>query len=351
MRTVYQDIYDEFNCIADKCPKTCCSGWQIMIDEKSLKRYKYYQGKLKERVFKSIDFKEGAIKQKCNGDCAFLNEKGLCDWILSDGEDILCDTCRLYPRHVEEYEDVREWSVSLSCPEASRIYLNKTKPVTFKIIEDESPDPLKEEFEDFDFVLFDKLSTSREVIFNLIKDKALSMEERIAAIVEFVKKLQDFYDEGEFFLMDEFIENYDGRKEIKSKINFEEYVHEHEALFGELEILDEEWNNYCNLLNDRYSGEGSMPEILFENFLIYFFYTYYLGSVYNGMIYSYSEMCIFCTLMIDALAKRLSKKESRELSTKDYIEVTYRLTREIEHSDLNIDTILNHFEEYLDNCE
>ncbi|WP_363315235.1 flagellin lysine-N-methylase [uncultured Clostridium sp.] len=53
--------------------------------------------------------------------CAFLNEEDLCDLYKALGPDALCDTCRLYPRHTEEYEGLRELSLSLSCPEAARI--------------------------------------------------------------------------------------------------------------------------------------------------------------------------------------------------------------------------------------
>ena len=33
------DYYNEFSCIAGDCPDTCCAGWQIVIDKKSLKKY------------------------------------------------------------------------------------------------------------------------------------------------------------------------------------------------------------------------------------------------------------------------------------------------------------------------
>lgn len=32
----YPDYYKKFNCIADKCPDTCCGKWQIVIDDDSL---------------------------------------------------------------------------------------------------------------------------------------------------------------------------------------------------------------------------------------------------------------------------------------------------------------------------
>ena len=30
------DYYHEFSCIAGECEDTCCAGWQIVIDEKTL---------------------------------------------------------------------------------------------------------------------------------------------------------------------------------------------------------------------------------------------------------------------------------------------------------------------------
>ena len=34
------DYYKEFQCTADKCEDTCCAGWQIMVDDRSLAKYK-----------------------------------------------------------------------------------------------------------------------------------------------------------------------------------------------------------------------------------------------------------------------------------------------------------------------
>ena len=47
------------------------------------------------------------------------------------GRGMLCDTCRKYPRHVEEFEGLREVSLSLSCPETARILLEKKEKVKF----------------------------------------------------------------------------------------------------------------------------------------------------------------------------------------------------------------------------
>ena len=41
MEITRPDYYKEFSCIAGACPDTCCAGWQIVIDDKSLKKYNW----------------------------------------------------------------------------------------------------------------------------------------------------------------------------------------------------------------------------------------------------------------------------------------------------------------------
>lgn len=60
-----------------------------------------------------------------------LNDCNLCEMYVNLGEKSLCKTCRLYPRHVEEFEDVREITLSVSCPEVARILMEKKEPVRF----------------------------------------------------------------------------------------------------------------------------------------------------------------------------------------------------------------------------
>ena len=108
MQITRPDFYKEFSCIAGSCPDTCCAGWQIMIDEKSLKKYKKFKGTFRNRLHNDIDWSEQAFRQydRC---CAFLNEENLCDIYSEAGPDMLCDTCRKYPRHIEEFEGLREY--------------------------------------------------------------------------------------------------------------------------------------------------------------------------------------------------------------------------------------------------
>ena len=94
--------YDKFSCTAEQCPDTCCAGWQIVIDENSLEKYSNVSGDFGIRLLNSINWREGIFEQY-EKRCSFLNAENLCDIYKELGADALCDTCRLYPRHIEEF--------------------------------------------------------------------------------------------------------------------------------------------------------------------------------------------------------------------------------------------------------
>lgn len=88
MQITKPTFYKEFSCIAGACPDTCCAGWQIMIDEKSLQKYRRFKGPFRNRLHNDIDWKEHFF---CQYDkrCAFLNEDNLCDIYSEAGKDML----------------------------------------------------------------------------------------------------------------------------------------------------------------------------------------------------------------------------------------------------------------------
>ena len=96
----------------------------------------------------------------------FLNDENLCDLYKALGPDALCDTCRMYPRHTEEYEGLRELSLSLSCPKAAKIILSCKEPVRF--LEEETEE--EDDFEDFDFMMFSQLEDTRDVLFAVLQE-------------------------------------------------------------------------------------------------------------------------------------------------------------------------------------
>ena len=121
------DYYRTFSCIGSACPDTCCGGWQIPIDRRSLARYRALiaagGGKgFGRRLKRSVDFRRRTFRQTRRR-CRLLTPDGLCSLYIHAGPGALCRACRVYPRHQEEFGSIREISLSLSCPEAARILL------------------------------------------------------------------------------------------------------------------------------------------------------------------------------------------------------------------------------------
>lgn len=361
--------YDNFTCIADRCPATCCAGWQIVIDEKSLEKYNHVQGEFGIRLQKSIDWEEGVFHQY-NRRCAFLNKENLCDLYRELGAEGLCDTCRLYPRHIEEFEEVREFSLSLSCPVAAEMILGQKEPVHFLEEADEALE--EEDYEDFDSILYDWLEEAREVLFGILQNRKLSIATRMALILNTADLAQKALDHGTLLELDleAEIQDFLGRSQTIEKEKTEtEFLEIRKKMLKDLqklEVLKEEWPRILERLEQQLyaQDEGHYQqirqefcrqmqgteeqkqqwEIYKEQLLLFFLYTYFCGSVYDDMIYTKAVLAVFSVLWIEELAMDRWLFQGRKLEFQDLVEVAYTYAREIEHSDEN----LNLLEEFFD---
>lgn len=368
MRYVKPYYYNDFKCIANKCPDTCCAGWQIVIDDETLEKYSNEKDEFSYRLKNSIDWGEGVFFQN-NGRCAMLNDNNLCDLVTAKGEDGLCRTCHMYPRHIEEFEGVREYSLSLSCPVAARIILEDTNKLVFGIEENDVIDPLEEEFEDFDFFMYTQLEQARDVIFEIIQNRDLSVDMRMSYIMDMARKFQNAVDEQEVYRMEEIADEYkplEGKilqaselEQISDNIRFEKAKSAYE-LFKELEVLRQDWpeiiedlkknlyNGTCEdyskirdeFYNDFVKGiSADRWEIFKEQLLMFFVYTYFLGSVYDDLVYSKLALSTFSVCFIEEIIVSEWLKNNKQITLEKCIEISYRYAREVEHSDDNLNIL------------
>ena len=362
--------YDNFTCIADRCPDTCCAGWQIVIDDTSLENYGKISGTFGERLQKSIDWEEGIFRQNQRR-CAFLNQENLCDLYRELGADSLCDTCRMYPRHVEEYEDLREFSLSLSCPVAAEMILGCKEQVRF-LEEEDDVEEQEEEYEDFDIILFDWLEEAREVLLEVIQDRSLPVSARMLVLLNVSFLSQKALDQGILLEMDLRAEVEKAVSESrKTSVQKQgEKVFQNKILLlkdlQKLEVLREEWtellhrlekNLYARGVEDyealreeflesvqETSSQKKQWEIYEEQLLVFFVYTYFCGAVYDDMIYTKAVLAVFSVLWIEELWMERWLSKGKKLEFQDMVQVAYIYAREIEHSDEN----LNLLEEFFD---
>lgn len=122
-----------FRCIGPACEASCCTGgWQIAIDRE---RYEKTKRRLGDSAAgrQEFDAKLKPVKGPArsnahhalvvlqdNGDCSFLDPEGLCSLQKRFGEDVLSDTCALYPRSTAISGQRRELTGMTSCPEVAR---------------------------------------------------------------------------------------------------------------------------------------------------------------------------------------------------------------------------------------
>ena len=348
----YPDYYDRFACIADRCEETCCAGWQIVIDEDALEKYRE---KLSGKKDDRIDWEEGVFCQSGEKRCAFLNDRNLCDMYIEWGEEYLCETCRRYPRHIEEFENIREYTLSLSCPEAAQIILGNREKVTFIEKEDE----LEEEDEEFDDLLFSMLADVREVLYEILQNRKLGIRQRILLLLDVTEKCQEKIDEDDIFAINDVIEKYshDEKKEpvLEDASNYEKSLARFQMLF-QMELLNDLWADMTDEAAELVYGGGESvyrkdhPEfdtwlavhykdydIILEQILVYFISTYFCGAVYDGDMTGKTQMAVTSLVCISEMLFARWKKNGKELDFSDIVTIAYMYSRELEHSDVNLE--------------
>jgi len=144
------DYYPKYNCIGQTCEDTCCSGWwNVTIDQDTFQKYQQNTHPELAPLFKLAVSKNtlssadegnnfGLMKMKPDGECYFLQEDKLCAIHHYMGARALSDTCRLYPRNLNQFGSQLERSLGISCPEAARLILLNPEPMQFISI---SPEP------------------------------------------------------------------------------------------------------------------------------------------------------------------------------------------------------------------
>lgn len=328
MKERYLAGYKDFKCIAADCPATCCSGWQIMIDKRSLETYRSFND---EALTNSVNWEESCFKQKPNGDCAFLQENGLCALIIKKGEQALCRTCDLYPRHIEVFPGAFEYSLSASCPVVAEKLMALSSLLSYT--EENSTLEIHEEFDTFNEEIYQELLACREEFFSLIKDPAISFDEKCGRILRKMQDVQDRYDGWDVEELSDGILNLN--------------IMEHMELLTELEQLDP---SFCAWLQqarsilhkaadeDTAQFEKAHPlwQIQCENILYYFLYTYLCVACYDEYIFGMAAVAVYSAKLMKALWIAKYLELGRPLSISEQAKILYLYSRELEHSTENL---------------
>ena len=142
MGTRVISFYEQFNCLASKCPNTCCRGWRISIDDETRQRYEKEGGALGFRLKSTMTFGENKEVRKFFGRCANETMEGLCRLQLSGREELMPEICRVYPRRSIRIGEDEEVTFELSCPMTAKLFLENMSDISMIDYEGDDIAPL-----------------------------------------------------------------------------------------------------------------------------------------------------------------------------------------------------------------
>lgn len=170
MKNYQPDYYNKFKCIADKCSITCCQEWKIAVDEATNRKWKKLSA---DKVSGKSDnlssytyHKDGSLVIKLDEKhrCPFLSKDKLCHLVMTYSDEVLSETCALFPREIHRFSRHEERTLMPCCPAVIDLWCEK--PVTFPVIS-ETMDNLSPAF------------LIRDNLIKLISDQGLSVEQAL----------------------------------------------------------------------------------------------------------------------------------------------------------------------------
>lgn len=293
----------KFKCIADKCQNSCCKGWVVGIDKKSIKSYKKLQKK-DVRFCNYIDYKNKSFILDENKRCPFLNKNGLCDLITDYGENSLCQVCSDHPRFRSFIGDRVETGLGLSCEQAVNVVLqfdDKICPISI--------DGKKSVLSGFNRELFEV----RNEIIKILYDSSTGFLEKVKKVAKYIGTDLKYLD---------------GKRFLSDLLN--------------LEYVDKKWQTF---LEEFYSREDVFYKLSKD-------FEWYLTQFIVNLIYRHLSMardktdikirtsfCLLTTNIVVEISGSLSYNKEELFS------LVRLISQEVEYSDKNIEKLYCAIEE------
>ena len=291
------DYYKSFRCLADRCPYSCCEGWEVMIDDKTAAFYQSVPGELGQRLRQALrrDGDEFCFPL-AGGRCPFLEESGLCEIYRRLGEEHTSFICRSHPRFYEDYGQLREESLCASCPEVARMVLERD--AAFQEEPWSGPHGSTPEF-------LSPLLPCRKRAISLVNSSNLSLSQSLCSLLLFSNDVQSLIDEGSEQLLPDLAQNWTAPSFPIVQPGHRQKVWEsvRELLMG-LEILGEDWKALLDAWPQHWKNGIPAPQASDASgrrIAVYFLFRHYLHAVWDGDVLSEAELCILSAAVIRAL--------------------------------------------------
>ncbi|WP_312939985.1 flagellin lysine-N-methylase [Oscillibacter sp.] len=318
------DYLEQFQCLAGACPHSCCQGWEVVVDEVSAAVYRTFPGPLGERLRAALKTEDGEdfFALTDTGHCPFWDADGLCAIHRALGPEGTSEVCRSHPRFIEDYGPLRETSLVASCPEACRLLLSSSAPLTFPETE------TNEAGEEADPWLAPLLSV-REKLLEILQGRPRKLKSRLAELLALAEEAQILLDEDNAPLLPALCRMWTGPVSGCHVAGTGVFPRAWEVLSG-LEILGDDWR--ALLRREREPVPGAVPEALLERIVAYFLFRYTLKAVNDGDLLGRVQFALLSGLVVERAASLLPLGEALRL-----------YCREIEHNEDNLHALVSAF--------
>ncbi len=296
MKLYAPKYYTRFKCIADKCTHSCCVGWEINIDEKTLDKYEKlvdgYGIEIKKSISKGEQYSAFSLTDEER--CPHLDSLGLCRIITHYGDSYLCDICREHPRFYNYNLHGEEVGVGMACEEAARIILTSDDYAEFVLLGG---------YGEADNGAFDVIS-HRGNIYNIISNRSISYSDRLHI-------LYNMYDISPAEMSDD----------------------EWREILSSLEYLDSKDKERFSVYSSRIAEEDEYAVYL-ERALAYFIYRHASSAADEVELREGLALAVFLERLYSSLIKSEKPESVERLAL-----IGRTISEEIEYSEDNTESI------------
>ena len=194
----------------------------------------------------------------------------------------------------------------------------------------------------------------------ILQNREPELGVRVTLVWGLAHDMQRRINMGELFSCEELYERYKSERAVefaKTKVKGPDFSFSKKRfrMLHSFEKLRDDWEPYLyeteNILFFKGKGEYdkkhrefsewlesrlSSWKVMLEQILVYFIFTYFCGAVYDGSIFAKIKLSVLSTFFIYELMLARWIKNEQMLDMEDVVDILYRYSREIEHSDENL---------------
>ncbi len=318
-KNYYPDFYNQFKCIAEKCPDSCCKEWDVVVDDKS---FEFYSALPDNSIANNIVIDEDGdrVFVMRNNACPFWNSEKLCDIYKMYGEEHICETCKSFPRICQDYTEFSEYLLSIACYEACRMIISSKDAFSVFTIEKTVNQTVEYSNDYMNFLL-----SARRITAEFFLGKTDSFTAQLKRCILFTEYVQSLLDDECFdtkVLLNYVPESI--RPEKKSR----KFVFE---MHNDLDIIDNKWLEELLSSADSILCNTEQTDSEYRNIALYYIYRYYLTAVDSYDVVTTIKRLYCVYVVCSAMTAKQNAENNKYVRTL----ILQRYSKEIEHSDEN----------------